>query len=400
MKKTVRKTNYSGTVIAPPSKSDGHRLLICAALCSGTSIIHGISESEDMGATLDCISALGARWERHGDTVTVTGADPKARPSAVFPCRESGSTLRFFIPIALLSENEALFKGSPTLLSRPLDVYGEICSGQGLCMEFTDEGLLVCGGMSGGYFKVRGDISSQFISGLMFALPLLREYSVIELIPPVASETYIYMTADALRKFGIKVEFSENKIIIEGGQTYKPTEVSAEGDWSNGAFFLALSALGNDVDVEGLDRMTLQGDSVIIKLLGRLARTRPTFNIESFPDLAPIIMAVSSAMNGVTLTGTDRLKIKESDRGAAMAEELSKFGVNVTVGDNIITVDAPLELLTPKEPVCGHNDHRIVMACAILMTLTGGEIEGAEAVNKSYPDFFNDLYALEAGDTN
>ncbi len=391
----IPKTSYRGTVKAPPSKSAAHRLLICAGLAEGRSIIHGISESEDMKATLDCLTALGAVWTKAGDTVTITGTDPRKRGETVLPCRESGSTLRFFLPLCLLSENEAVLKGSETLLHRPLDVYEQICLSQGLLFDRGEEGITVGGPLTGGHFRVPGDISSQFISGLMFTLPLLSGYSVIELIPPVQSASYIAMTVNALAKFGIRVEVAENSIIIPGDQRYLPQDLTVEGDWSNAAFFFALNALGSELEIEGLERETLQGDAVIRRLLGRLGRGCPTIDIGDCPDLAPVLMATAAALNGAVLTNTDRLKIKESDRGAAMAEELAKFGVPVTVGDNVITVEAPDELKTPTVPVNSHNDHRIVMANAVLLTLVGGEIEGAEAVKKSFPDFFEVLNRLE-----
>lgn len=285
--------------------------------------------------------------------------------------------------------------GSTTLFSRPLDVYEQICLSQGLLFDRGEDRLTVGGPLCGGHFRVAGDISSQFISGLMFTLPLLEGYSVIELIPPVMSGSYIAMTAQALGAFGIRVELTDNRILIPGGQRYEPRELAVEGDWSNAAFFLALNALGSEIEVEGLLRETLQGDAVIRRLLGRLGRGCPTIDVGDCPDLAPVLMASAAALNGVTLTNTDRLKIKESDRGAAMAEELAKCGVRVTVGDNLITVEAPGELKTPDVPLSGHNDHRIVMACAVLLTRVGGAIEGAEAVSKSFPDFFEVLHALE-----
>lgn len=395
----IKKGRYRGVVPAPPSKSDAHRLLICGGLSEGTSVIHGVSDSEDMKATLDCLAALGAVYEKTGDTVTVEGASPFLREKELFPCRESGSTLRFFLPLCLLSERRAFMTGSPTLLSRPLDVYEEICLGQGLLFEREEEGLLLQGPLSGGAFKIPGGISSQFVSGLMFALPLLEDYSLLELISPVASRSYIDMTVDALGKFGVRAELTEeNSVILPGKQKYRPAEVTAEGDWSNAAFFLAMEALGQDITVTGLDRETYQGDAVVKRLLPRLGRCRPTVDIENCPDLAPVLMAVSAAMNGADFVNTDRLKIKESDRGQAMAEELAKFGVRVTVGDNVISVDAPRELRTPKEKINGHNDHRIVMACAVLLTLTGGVLAGAEAVRKSYPDFFSELLRLRDGE--
>ena len=393
---TISKTDYRGTVVAPPSKSAAHRHLICAGLAEGTSVIRGISESEDMKATLDCLAALGATWTKNGDTVTVVGADPRKRRKATFPCRESGSTLRFFLPLCLLSEKEAVMIGSDTLLHRPLGVYEEICLSQGLVFDRTETGLTVAGPLDGGHFRVAGDISSQFISGLMFALPLLSGYSVIELIPPVMSASYLAMTVEALRRFGITCEVTpDERILLPGDQQYRATDHTVEGDWSNAAFFLALNALGSELEIEGLRRDTLQGDAVIRRLLGKLGRGCPTIDIADCPDLAPILMATAAALHGVTLVHTDRLKIKESDRGAAMAEELAKFGVPVTVGDDVITVEAPTALKAPSVPICGHNDHRIVMACAVLLTRVGGVIEGAEAVNKSFPDFFDVLNTLE-----
>ena len=396
MKIQIEKTTYSGEITAPPSKSAAHRRLICAALAEGKSIIKGISESEDMKATLDCIKSLGASAEINGDTVTVIGCNPKRREKAVLNCRESGSTLRFFVPICLLSDKEATLKGSERLLSRPLEPYEEICVSQGMDYIFTESSLTVKGPIRSGHFRLRGDVSSQFISGLMFALPLCDGFSVIELIPPVMSASYIAMTVEALKEFGVRVEVTEDdKIIIPGGQKYKPTDCIVEGDWSNAAFFLALNTLGSDIGINGLRRHSLQGDEVIIKLLGKLSRTCPTIDIADCPDLAPILMATASALNGVRLINTDRLKIKESDRGEAMASELRKLGVTVTVGDNEITVTAPEYLSTPTETLCGHNDHRIVMASAVILSLTGGEIDGCEAVKKSFPDFFEVLDTLK-----
>ncbi|MBE6636978.1 MAG: 3-phosphoshikimate 1-carboxyvinyltransferase [Ruminococcaceae bacterium] len=393
---TIPKTKYCGTVSAPPSKSAAHRHLIGAGLAEGTSVIRGISESEDMKATLDCLRALGATWTKNGDTVTIIGADPRKRAAAVFPCRESGSTLRFFLPLCLLSEKEAVMTGSETLLHRPLGVYEDICLSQGLLFEHTEDGLTVAGPLDGGHFRVAGNISSQFISGLMFALPLLSGYSVIELIPPVMSASYLAMTVEALRHFGITCEVtSDERILLPGNQNYRAADHTVEGDWSNAAFFLALNALGSELEIEGLRRDTLQGDAVIRRLLGKLGRGCPTIDIADCPDLAPILMATAAALHGVRLIHTDRLKLKESDRGAAMAEELAKFGVAVTIGDDWITVEAPKTLQAPQVPIAGHNDHRIVMACAVLLTCVGGVIEGAEAVKKSFPDFFEVLQALQ-----
>ena len=392
---TVLPTRYRGRITAPPSKSVAHRLLIGAGLAEGESVIRGVSDSEDMKATLDCLTALGASWRREGDVVTVRGVDPRSREKAIFPCRESGSTLRFFLPLCLLSEKEAVMTGSERLLSRPLDVYETIALEQGLLFDRGEAGLTVAGPLSGGHFRGPGDISSQFVTGLLFALPLTEGYSVIELLPPVMSGSYIAMTLDALARFGVSVEVGDAGIVIPGGQRYQPEDMTVEGDWSNAAFFFALNALGSEIEVEGLARETRQGDAVIRRLLGKLGRGRPTIDIADCPDLGPILMVTAAALNGATFVNTDRLRIKESDRGAAMAEELAKCGVSVILGDNEITVESPSLLTPPAVPLSGHNDHRIVMACAVLLSLVGGRIEGAEAVAKSYPDFFKALDSLE-----
>ena len=390
----VNPSHLQGSVAAPPSKSAAHRYLIASFLSGEKCTVDNVVLSEDIKATLSCLESLGANVKIEGRKVTLKKEEPKGN---ILHCRESGSTLRFFIPIALLSGNDADFTGSERLFQRPLSVYSDICLGQGLPFGVTESGITVAGPIEGGYFRVPGDISSQFVSGLMFALPLTDGYSVIELQPPVASKPYIDMTSEALSAFGVTAELnSDMKVIIPGGQRYSPCDVTVEGDWSNAAFFLALAALGNDIEVGGLEYETLQGDAVIRRLLCRLVRGKPTIDITDCPDLAPVLMATAAALNGVTLTGTDRLKIKESDRGQAMADELAKFGVPVTVGDDFITVAAPKILKKPNVPINGHNDHRIVMANAVLLTVTGGEIVGADAVNKSYPEFFDDLAALRA----
>ncbi len=395
MRISVPKTEYRGTVKAPPSKSMAHRALICAGLCEGESVIRGISHSEDMKATIDCLRALGAKIDIVGDTATVFGTDPTKRDkSVILPCRESGSTLRFFIPICLLSGCEATLTGSERLLERPLSVYEELCREQGIIFERRKNGIYLRGELKKSSFTVSGDISSQFITGLMLALPFMSG-GQIEIIPPIASLSYIKMTAAAMRHFGAEVELAaDNKVKISG--KLSPHSAEIEGDWSNAAFFLALDALGFEVYPEGLDTDSLQGDKIIRRYLAKLCRGNPTLDVTDCPDLAPVLMAVAAAKNGARLLGTSRLKLKESDRGQAMAQELAKFGVEVLLGEDDIIVFPCENLASPKIPINSHNDHRIAMACAVLMTLTGGEIDGAEAVSKSYPDFFERLFELRA----
>ncbi len=380
---------------APPSKSMAHRLLICGGLSEGKSVIKGISSSEDMKATLDCLSAIGAKYEIEGDTVTITGADIRNIPEgAVLKCRESGSTLRFFIPICLLDGKTFTLTGSEKLLSRPLSVYEDIFKKQGITFEAEPDKIKIGGRLNSGNYKIKGNISSQFITGLLFVLPLMEKDSVIQLIPPVESLSYINLTIEALSVFGIRIEWQDEKtLFIKGGQSYKAANAKVEGDYSNAAFFAALNELGSEIEMTGLNPKSLQGDKVYEKNFALLGKGTPTINISDCPDLGPILFAVAAVKGGGVFTGTRRLKIKESDRASAMAEELSKFGVAVTVHEDSVVV-YPHDFHAPTEILCGHNDHRIVMSCAVLLTLTGGKIEGAEASRKSLPDFFERLEKL------
>ena len=381
----IRPSEARGVVPAPPSKSMAHRLLICAGLCAGESIVRGVADSEDVLATIDCLRALG-------DSVRVRGMQ-NDHAVAVLPCRECGSTLRFFVPIALLRDTPVTLTGSRTLLGRPLSVYENICCEQGLLFDRHMESLAVCGKLQAGTFSVPGSISSQFISGLLFALPLLEADSVIEIQPPVESAPYIRMTLQALHTFSVKAEMKENRIAVPGAQQYQPRDVQVEGDWSNAAFLDALQMLGGSVHVTGLDENSLQGDKRYRGYFSQLKSGTPTLDLSDCPDLGPVCIALAAAKHGARFTGTRRLRIKESDRCVCMAAELRKFGIRTEIGEDDMTVFAS-SLQKPVEPLCGHNDHRIVMALSVLLTVTGGMIEGAEAVRKSYPDFFTVLQSL------
>ena len=395
MRIRINKGTASGVISAPPSKSMAHRLLISAAMCEGVSTVRGISSCEDVLATLDCLGALGIKYERRGDDVTVYGKDPKAmHPSEPLKCRESGSTLRFMIPIAMRSEQTAVFYGARGLMSRPMSVYENMCRERGLTYVSDGESIVVKGPLSGGEFTLPGNVSSQFISGLLFALPTAEEDSTIRILPPIESRSYIDLTIDALGSFGVKAVWQdEHTIFIRGRQRYTPTDVTVEGDYSGAAFPEALTLFGGEVSINGLRPDSIQGDSVYKKYYDMLVRGVPTIHIGDCPDLGPVLFAIAAAKNGGVFTGTRRLKIKESDRAEAMAEELKKFGTSVTVYDDTVVI-YPAEFHAPNDVLYGHNDHRIVMALAVLLTLTGGEIEGAEAVSKSYPAFFGDLAAL------
>lgn len=391
---TIEKGTAYGRVEAPPSKSVSHRYLICGAL-SGGSVIENMAFSEDIKATLNCLSALGAQIEIEGSTVKIGGISPdKAIKSDELFCNESGSTLRFLIPLCLLFGQKITLKGTERLMSRSLAVYKEMCAAQGIEFKEDKESVTICGRLTAGKYSVRGDVSSQFISGLMFALPLLPDDSIIDITGAIESGSYLGMTVKALADFGVRISRTDERtIFIKGNQTYKPRTLRVEGDYSNAAFFEAFNSVGGNVAVAGLKKDTCQGDAVYRRLFGKLVRGCPEIDISDCPDLAPVLMAVAAANNGVRLTGTHRLKIKESDRGRAMAEELAKFGCNTEVRDNEITVH-PRMLKTPELPLSGHNDHRIVMALSLLCSITGGSIYGAEAVNKSFPDYFRRLASL------
>lgn len=395
MRVTVEAGKAVGSVTAPPSKSMAHRLLICAGLCEGRSVIHGISRSEDMSATLDCLQALGVECVREGDTVTVVGADLRACADPILlPCRESGSTLRFFLPLALLTGKQVTLCGSDTLMQRPMGVFEALCKEQGLYYRQDGRGISVRGPLRAGEYAVVGNISSQFISGLLFALPLAEGDSVIRITPPVESRSYINLTVDALREFGVEVIWQdEHTLRIPGGQRYRAHEATVEGDYSNAAFLEALNLFGGAVSVEGLRRDSLQGDRVYERYFEMLCKGTPTIHIGDCPDLGPILFSVAAAKNGGIFNGTRRLRIKESDRAAAMAEELERFGTSVTVYEDTVVV-YPTEFHAPREPLQGHNDHRIVMALSVLLTITGGTVCGAEAARKSFPDFFAYLRGL------
>ena len=384
-----------GTVAAPPSKSMAHRLLICAGLADGTSRITGLDYNEDILATLDCLRALGAVCTVENDTVTVVGADLRnAAPTQPLCCRESGSTLRFFIPLALLCGKQVAFTGTEKLLSRPLGVYEQLCREKDYLFVHQRTELQVQGTLTGGTFRLPGDVSSQFITGLLFALPLTGQESCIEITTPLESKSYIDLTMQALGAFGVKAVWRNSQTIhIPGAQQYAARDMAVEGDYSGAAFYGALNAFGGEVDILGLVSESLQGDKIYKTYIQQLCAEKAEIDLSDCPDLGPVLFAVAAAKNGGRFTGTRRLKLKESDRAEAMAKELSAFGTKVTVEENSVTVE-PVDFHAPDRVLCGHNDHRIVMSLAVLLTLTGGEIAGAQAVRKSFPDFFEKLKQL------
>ena len=442
----IEKSTAKGSVLCPPSKSMAHRHLICAALAHGKSVIHNIDLSEDIKATLGCLKELGAEYEFSDGNVIISGipgvqepsgaaadltaCDYKSSEPLVLNCNESGSTLRFFIPIVYYFGIPALFKGSQVLMTRPQDVYKKIAEEEKLEFLQTQEGIRISGQLKSADFKVPGNISSQFITALLFVLPLLKEDSTIELTGGVESKPYIDMTLQVQVLFGVKAMWiNENTLKIPGGQKYKNCESTVEGDYSNAAFLEAFNFLGVDVSdtssgnvcddssgsscgkssmsvtgdysgdssgkvhVGGLNPESLQGDKIYREYFRKLHSSYAKLDISDCPDLGPILFVMAAANHGGEFTGTKRLAIKESDRGKVMCQELQKFGVKTLFEENRIVIFKS-QLKAPEEAVEGHNDHRIVMALTTLLTLTGGKITDAHAVRKSFPGYFNVISSL------
>lgn len=376
----IEKQIISKKVTVPPSKSLSHRALICAAMAEGQSVIENVNLCDDVVATARCLEKLGAEIALDGEKTTVKGTFPKG--SAVLDCGESGSTMRMLMPLASLTGEKMIFTGAPRLLERPINIYEDIFLGQGRKFGVYDDRYEVEGALSGGCFSYRGNVSSQFTSGLMLAAPLMQGYSIIEPADPVVSRPYITLTAAVMRDFGIEISGEGNRIVI-GEQKYRPTEYAVEGDWSFGANLFVMNELGHNIIIEGLERNSLQGDRAIKLLLGKLRRGCSEIDISDCPDLAPSLMAVAPLMYGCTLYGTDRLTDKECSRGEAMTAELEKFGVRCEMGENCIYIPPCRDFHAPTETVLSHNDHRIAMALFALLTLTSGEIDDLSCISKS-----------------
>ena len=374
-----------------------HRSIICALLSDGVCRIDNIALSEDILATIDCAGALGAKVEVLPESLIITGISGRcAHTEADFPCRESGSTMRFFRGIAMALGIRARFYGSETLLGRPFGIYEEICRKQQIRFERKADHILVDGRLQPACFEIPGNISSQFVSGFLFGLPLLTADSCIRLKPPVESRSYIDLTLQALSAFDVKADPDGNDLMIPGKQTYRHMDLTVEGDYSNAAFLDAFNLLGGKVSISGLDDDSRQGDRVYRKHFESLQKGCTTIDLSDCPDLGPILFTMAALLHGGDFIGTKRLQMKESDRGRVMCEELAKCGVKTVMEENRIRI-LPSEVKKPDEPLLSHNDHRIAMSLAVLLTKTGGTIREAQAVSKSYPDFFTDLGRLGIG---
>lgn len=399
---------FNGEVTLPPSKSDVHRAILCASLARGKSVISPVDMSQDILATIDCAKALGADITVDGSTVYVDGTNLFGSKAAELNCRESGSTLRFFIPVAAAGGVAATFTGKGRLPQRPIGIYLDCLPKFGV--KCTTEGGLpldISGRLQSGRFEVPGNVSSQFITGLLLALPLTGKDCTIAVTSPLQSVGYINMTIRTMGVFGVKVEATENGYFIKGGQSYTPCRYTCEGDWSQAAFFMAAGALGGRLTLKGLRTDSIQGDMQcleIFKEFGANVTVTPngitvtggdlkgiSIDATQIPDLVPILAVTAAFAKGSTnIYGAERLRIKESDRLNAISTCLNKVGARVTEKPDGLIIEGVKNAAGGS--VEGYNDHRIVMSMAICAEKSTApiEISDKESINKSYPSFFED----------
>lgn len=389
MKVKILPSKTSGEVSAPPSKSFAHRYLIGSVLSRGKCVIKNIADSDDISATLSCIEQLGGSVTKDGNIVTVIPTNEKQIENAVFDCKESGSTLRFFIPVVLATgAKNCTFSGSERLLARGINEYEKLFENSDIKISSNEKSIEVNGTLSAGNYEISGEVSSQYTTGMLFALSVLDGKSTLKITGNAESRAYVDMTIKVLKDFGADIaEPEKNFFEINGRGRLSPGEFTVEGDWSNAAFLIALSRLLGTISVSGLNENSVQGDRFSSVAFDALDGENAEIDLKDCPDLAPILFAYAAYKNGGRFTNTRRLRVKESDRANVMAEELKKFGANVKVYENSVEIEKT-QLKPPIVPLCGHNDHRIVMALSVLAAVFGAEIDGAEAVNKSYPDFF------------
>lgn len=389
MKVKILPSKTSGEVSAPPSKSFAHRYLIGSVLSRGKCVIKNIADSDDISATLSCIEQLGGSVTKDGNIVTVIPTNEKQIENAVFDCKESGSTLRFFIPVVLATgAKNCTFLGSERLLARGIKEYEKLFENSDVKIKSDEKSIEVNGTLSAGNYEISGEVSSQYTTGMLFALSVLDGKSTLKITGNAESRAYVDMTIKVLKDFGADItETEKNFFEINGKGRLSPGEFTVEGDWSNAAFLIALSRLVGTISVSGLNENSVQGDRFCTAAFDALDGENAEIDLKDCPDLAPILFSYAAYKNGGKFINTRRLRVKESDRANVMAEELKKFGANVKVYENSVEIERT-QLKPPIVPLCGHNDHRIVMALSVLAAVFGAEIDGAEAVNKSYPDFF------------
>lgn len=389
-----------GKIDIPPSKSLSHRAIICASLCNdGQSIINNLLFSEDIKATADGMKKLGSEMNIENSSAYIK-RNNVIEKNPVISCGESGSTLRFLIPLSLMLTDSCIFTGSRRLFERPLDVYYDIFAKQQIDYNAENERLILRGSLSPGTYVISGSISSQFISGLLFSLPLLEGDSKIVIDGSFESKSYVQMTIDVIRHYGIHIdETNEKTFLIKGRQKYKSTTYTIERDYSQTAFFLAANELGNEVECPGLNADSLQGDKEIINIINKYGclKDETAIDASQIPDLVPIIAVMASLKNNHTtvITNARRLRLKESDRLKAISTELGKLGASIRETEDGLIIKGK-QSLKGNAKVNSWNDHRIAMSLAVAATKCENEIilENHMAVSKSYPHFWEDYKSL------
>lgn len=400
---TITPTKLSGTITPPPSKSQAHRLVIAAALGVGESTIENIALSQDIAATLRCVEALGASWEQTASgAIRIQGLGAEWPQSGELPhldCGESGSTLRFLIPVALAIAGGGVFTGHGRLMERPQGPYETLFREKGIAWEQRDGVLTVRGRLLPGTYALPGNVSSQFFTGLFFALPLLDGDSTVVPTTELESVSYLAITREAQQRFGVTVNgLGNDGFRIPGNQTYHACTTQVEADWSQAAFWYAAANLGSDVKITGMNAKSPQGDRSIVELLDffdGIPASRK-LDVRHIPDLVPPLAALAAGNEGCTqLKNAGRLRLKESDRLTTVRQTLEAFGVTVEEGTDSLTIYGR-QFLRGGGTIDCCNDHRIAMMAAVLATRADAPVTllGAECVKKSYPDFWEDYQRL------
>ncbi len=392
-----------GTVHIPASKSAAHRLLICAALADGVSHIDGVDISRDITATMDVLTAFGATFAQNEKSISVTGIGAKEKPKeAIADCCESGSTLRFLLPVAAALGIPTTFLGQGRLPERPITAYLRELPPKGIQFSATHLPLSLEGQLKAGTYQLEGDVSSQYVSGLLFALALLEDDSEIQMLSCLESRPYVDMTIDSLRQFGVSIKQTKRGFFIPGGQKFLAQDVTVEGDYSQAAFFYVANALGSDIQLENLNTNSVQGDRRIVEIAESMQRAITQNEPAGFlvdashiPDLVPILAVLGTFGNRPSrIVGARRLAIKESNRLVTTAKMLNALGGNVTAKADGLEIE-PVSCLHGGT-INSYGDHRIAMCAAIAATRCTGDVTilHGECVEKSYPNFYEDYQQL------
>ena len=399
MNVTITPTLLKGTITPPPSKSQAHRLIIAAALSDGVCRLSNVELSQDIQATLRCMRTLNA--DASSDGTVIRGCNLvdgfEVPPPEIMDCGESGSTLRFLIPVALALQGGGKFTGHGRLMERPQGPYFDLFREKGIACSLEGGVLTVSGKLTPGVYALPGDVSSQFVTGLLYALPLLEGDSEIQLTTGLESRGYVDMTLDALVQFGVSVDYDgDRRFQVPGNQVYQHRDLAIEADWSNAAFWYAARLLGCQVEAAGLNPASVQGDRVIAAFCDRLREPGPVeLDVSQCPDLVPPLAAMAALRDRETtrIGNAARLRMKESDRLSATAALLNSLGGRANEGPDFLTVQGGT--LTGGTVDCA-NDHRVAMAAAIAATACTGPVtvRGAECVKKSYPDFWEVYQSL------